>query len=217
MWLLKPCSKKPFRPRTLGLSLRAGIRRIPCGAREGTRPPGAGVAGDLLEGVGRVVVLAGEDRPLARDEQLSRPGRYPGAEEALEDLPLGRDPKGRGSPSSAESSSKRLWPRQGNRSGPVRSWWASHSAGSVSPPPGLGRVAMVDQGHAAAAGVAGACARGVHLGRRGERRAALVVGAWFSRHPQGWRDLAGRSWLPDPSHKHPDQPTRHPNRARPTT
>ena len=33
-----------------------------------------GVAGDLLEGAGRVVVLAGEDRPLARDEQLSGPG-----------------------------------------------------------------------------------------------------------------------------------------------
>jgi hypothetical protein len=27
-----------------------------------------GPAGDLLEGVGRTVVLAGEDRPLARDE-----------------------------------------------------------------------------------------------------------------------------------------------------
>jgi hypothetical protein len=38
-------------------------------------------AGDLLEGVGRVVVLAGEDRPLARDEQLSRPGRDPRAGE----------------------------------------------------------------------------------------------------------------------------------------
>jgi len=43
-------------------------------------------AGDLLKGVGRVVVLAGEDRPLARDEQLSRPRRYPGADEALEEL-----------------------------------------------------------------------------------------------------------------------------------
>ena len=31
---------------------------------DGVRRP----AGDLLEGVGRVVVLAGEDRPLARDE-----------------------------------------------------------------------------------------------------------------------------------------------------
>jgi hypothetical protein len=52
-----------------------------------------GAAGDLLEGVGRVVVLAGEDRPLARDEQLSRPCRYPGAGEAAEELPLGRDRK----------------------------------------------------------------------------------------------------------------------------
>ena len=50
-----------------------------------------GAAGDLLEGAGRVVVLAGQDRPLACDEQLSRPGRYPGAGEALEELPLGRD------------------------------------------------------------------------------------------------------------------------------
>ena len=55
-----------------------------------------GAAGDLLEGVGRVVVLAGEDRPLARDEQLRRPGRYPGAGEALEQLPLGRDVEGDG-------------------------------------------------------------------------------------------------------------------------
>jgi hypothetical protein len=30
-----------------------------------------GAAGDLLEGAGRVVVLAVEDRPLARDAQLS--------------------------------------------------------------------------------------------------------------------------------------------------
>src|SRR5271154_5353037 len=55
-----------------------------------------GAAGDLLEGAGRVVVLAGEDRPLARDEQLSRPGWYPGAGEAAEELPLGRDPEGDG-------------------------------------------------------------------------------------------------------------------------
>jgi len=36
-----------------------------------------GAAGDLGEGAGGVVVLAGQDRPLARDEQLSGPGRYP--------------------------------------------------------------------------------------------------------------------------------------------
>ena len=41
-----------------------------------------GAAGDLLEGAGRVVVLAGENGPLTRDEQLSRPRRYPGAGEA---------------------------------------------------------------------------------------------------------------------------------------
>src|SRR5271165_1031712 len=45
-----------------------------------------GAAGDLLEGAGRVVVLAGEDRPLARDQQLRLPGRYPRAGEALEEL-----------------------------------------------------------------------------------------------------------------------------------
>ena len=55
-----------------------------------------GAAGDLLEGGGRVVVLAGEDRPLARDEQLSRPRRYPGDGETLEVLPFGRDPEGDG-------------------------------------------------------------------------------------------------------------------------
>src|SRR6476469_2294159 len=45
---------------------------------EGSRRP----AGDLLEGVGRVVVFAGEDRPLARDQQLGRSRRYAGADEA---------------------------------------------------------------------------------------------------------------------------------------
>jgi hypothetical protein len=52
-----------------------------------------GAAGDLAEGAGRVVVLAGQDRPLPRDKQLSRPGWYPGAGEAVEELPLGRDPE----------------------------------------------------------------------------------------------------------------------------
>src|ERR1700709_2682703 len=45
-----------------------------------------GTARDLLEGVGRVVVLAGEDRPLARNEQISCPCRYPSADHALEEL-----------------------------------------------------------------------------------------------------------------------------------
>src|SRR5690242_10563198 len=48
-----------------------------------------GAAGDLLEGAGGVVVLAGQDRPLARDEQLSGPCRYPGAGEPFEELPFG--------------------------------------------------------------------------------------------------------------------------------
>ena len=52
-----------------------------------------GATCDLLEGVGRVVVLAGADRPLARDEQLSRPRGHASADEALEELPLGRDPE----------------------------------------------------------------------------------------------------------------------------
>jgi hypothetical protein len=43
-----------------------------------------GAAGDPLEGVGRMVVLASEDRPLARDEQFSRPRRDTGADEAIE-------------------------------------------------------------------------------------------------------------------------------------
>ena len=33
----------------------------------------AGAAGDLLEGVGPVVVLAGKDRPLPRDQQPVSP------------------------------------------------------------------------------------------------------------------------------------------------
>jgi hypothetical protein len=51
--------------------------------------------------------------------------------------------------------------------GPVRSWCAPHSAGSLHAQPGLGHVAMVDQGHATAAGEAGPGAGGAHLGRRG--------------------------------------------------
>jgi hypothetical protein len=54
------------------------------------------VAGDLLEGAGGVVVLAGEDCPLARDEQFRCPRWYPGAGEAVEELPLRRDPEGDG-------------------------------------------------------------------------------------------------------------------------
>ncbi len=41
-----------------------------------------GAAGDLLKGACGVVVLPGQDRPLARDEQLSGPRRYPGAGQA---------------------------------------------------------------------------------------------------------------------------------------
>src|SRR5215831_13721942 len=78
-----------------------------------------GAAGDLLEGSGRVVVLAGEDRPLARDEQLSRPRRYPGAGEALEELPLGRDPESDGLAEFGRQQLERLGPRHGSRSGQV--------------------------------------------------------------------------------------------------
>src|SRR5262245_48583551 len=52
-----------------------------------------GSAGDPLEGVGRVVVLAGEGRPLPRDEQLGRLGGCPVGDEAIEELPLVRDPE----------------------------------------------------------------------------------------------------------------------------
>ena len=55
-----------------------------------------GAAGDLLEGVGRVVVLTGEDRPLACDQQLSRPRRYPGVDEPVEEGPLGSGLEGDG-------------------------------------------------------------------------------------------------------------------------
>jgi hypothetical protein len=70
-----------------------------------------GAAGDLAEGAGRVVVLAGQDRPLARDEQLGRPGRYPGAAEALEELPLGRDLEGDGLAEFGREQPERLRPR----------------------------------------------------------------------------------------------------------
>jgi len=89
-----------------------------------------GAAGDLLESVSRVLVLAGEDRPLARDEQLSRPRRYPGVDEALEELALGRDPEGDVLAELRRKQLERLRPRPGD--GPVRSWCAPQSAGSVS-------------------------------------------------------------------------------------
>src|SRR5262249_60408533 len=76
-----------------------------------------GAAGDLLEGAGGVVVLAGEDRPLARDEQLSRPRRYPGAGEALEELPLGHDQEGDGLAEFGRQQLERFGPRHGSRSG----------------------------------------------------------------------------------------------------
>src|SRR5215831_2528525 len=78
-----------------------------------------GVAGDLLEGAGGVVVLAGEDCPLARDEQLGRPCRYPGAGEALEELPFGRDLEGDGLAEFGRKQLERLRPRQQSRSGQV--------------------------------------------------------------------------------------------------
>ena len=74
-------------------------------------------AGDLLEGAGRVVVLAGEDRPLARDEQLGRPRRYPRAGQALEERRSAATLKVTSSPSSADSSSS----ASGHDMGPVRS------------------------------------------------------------------------------------------------
>ena len=89
-----------------------------------------GAAGDLLEDVGRVVVLAGEDRPIARDEQLSPPRRYPGADEASRNCRSAATRKVTGSPSSAESSSSAS--DHDTRTGPVRSWCAPHSVGSVS-------------------------------------------------------------------------------------
>src|ERR1700722_20243976 len=76
-----------------------------------------GAAGDLLEGAGRVVVLAGQDRPLAGDEQLSRPRRYSGAGEALEELSLGRDPEGDGLAEFGREQFERFGPRHGSRSG----------------------------------------------------------------------------------------------------
>src|SRR5690242_3644665 len=78
-----------------------------------------GAAGDLAERAGRVVVLAGQDRPLARDEQLSRPGRYPGADQAVEELPLARDLEGDGLAKFGREQLERLGPGHGDRSGQV--------------------------------------------------------------------------------------------------
>ena len=79
-----------------------------------------GVTGDLLEGAGGVVVLASEDRPLARDEQLSGPRRYPGPGEAVEDLLFGRDPEADGLAEFGREQFECLRPRQGDRSCQVR-------------------------------------------------------------------------------------------------
>src|SRR4029077_15715682 len=134
-----------------------------------------GASGDLLEGAGGVVVLAGEDRPLARDEQLSRPRRYPGAGEALEELPLGRDLEGDGLAEFGRQQFERLRPRQGDRPGQVVVRAPQRRVGEHAHP-GLGRVAMVDQGHAAAVGQAGPGARCAHLTPRGEQRRRAALG-----------------------------------------
>jgi hypothetical protein len=78
-----------------------------------------GAAGDLAEGAGGVVVLAGQDRPLARDEQLSGPRWYPGADQAVEILPLGRDPEGDGLAEFGRQQLEGVRPGQGDRSGQV--------------------------------------------------------------------------------------------------
>src|SRR5689334_7015531 len=126
-------------------------------------------AGDLLEGVGRVVVLAGEDRPLARDEQLSRPRRDPGVGEALEELPLVRDPERDGLAQFRRKQLEGLGPRHGSRSCEVVVRAPKHRIAKHAQP-GLGRVAVVDQGHTTAAGEAGPGAEGTDFGRRGEQR-----------------------------------------------
>jgi hypothetical protein len=78
-----------------------------------------GAAGDLAEGAGGVVVLVGQDRPLARDEQLSGPRWYPGADQAVEILPLGRDPEGDGLAEFGRQQLEGVRPGQGDRSGQV--------------------------------------------------------------------------------------------------
>jgi hypothetical protein len=50
MWLLKPCSKKPFRPAPKDHPSARASDEFRVVLVKGTRPPGAGVAGDLLEG-----------------------------------------------------------------------------------------------------------------------------------------------------------------------
>ena len=73
-------------------------------------------ARDLAEAAGRAGVLAGEDRPLARDQQLSLPRRDPGTGEALEELPLSGDLEGDGLAELRRKQLERLRPRQQNRS-----------------------------------------------------------------------------------------------------
>jgi hypothetical protein len=76
-----------------------------------------GMAGDLGEGAGGVVVLAGQYRPLARDKQLSRPGRYPGAGQAIEVLPVGSDAEGDGLAEFGREQPEHVGPGQRDRPG----------------------------------------------------------------------------------------------------
>jgi pimeloyl-ACP methyl ester carboxylesterase len=73
----------------------------------------------------------------------SRPGRYPGAGEALEELPLGLDPEGDGLAEFGREQLEHLRPRQGDRSCQVVVRAPQRRVGEHAQPR-LGRVAMVD-------------------------------------------------------------------------
>src|SRR6185437_16123706 len=113
-----------------------------------------GMAGDLGEGAGGVVVLAGQYRPLARDKQLSRPGRYPGAGQAIEVLPVGSDAEGDGLAEFGREQPEHVGPGQRDRPGQVVVRAPQRGVGEHAQPD-PGHVAVVDQGHPAGVGQAG--------------------------------------------------------------
>ena len=84
-------------------------------------------------------------------------------------LPLEGDPKGHGRTELCRNQLERLWPGHGGRSGQVVVCAPQRGLGEHAQP-GLGHVAMVDQGHAAGLGDTGPGARFADLARRAEQR-----------------------------------------------
>src|SRR4029079_3398794 len=130
---------------------------------------------NLLKGAGGVVVLPGQDRPLARDEQLNGPRRYPAAGQAVEVLPLGRDAEGDGFAEFDREKFERLGPGQRDRPGQVV-MRAPQPGVCEHAEPGRGHVAVVDQRHPTGVGHAGPGAGGTHLAGRASSDAEKIAG-----------------------------------------